>query len=233
MPRAQPPGTSLSLSRNAAGDDHPSWQAAAARPAGGHVELRRLEPLTPCLQSTSRLSATVDDPAIGTSARRSQTGSVRFRCGQPWWSASRRWRPANHLIRRELRAHPLPGHTSVDLLKCASSLSAWLPGIWLSIPLVVTRCFATACALDVPWAPHPWSGGSLLTHGAARSFAVLAPVSRGPLAGVAPDRAMAGAEVLWSCQPEEDSDLIRAPPETYRPEITRRLPVRLALWMRL
>ena len=72
-----------------------------------------------------------------------------------------------------------------------------------------------------------------MTHGAARSFAVLAPVSRGPLAGVAPDREMAGAEVLWSCQPEEDSDLIRAPPETYRPEITRRLPVRLALWMRL
>jgi len=31
-------------------------------------------------------------------------------------------RTPNLLIRRELRANPLPGHTAVDLLKCCSAL---------------------------------------------------------------------------------------------------------------
>jgi hypothetical protein len=56
--------------------------------------------VTTCLQSTLRLSVTVADLAISASARGSQTGPVRFRCGQPWWSALRRWRQANHLTRR-------------------------------------------------------------------------------------------------------------------------------------
>ena len=79
--------------------------------------------LISCLQSTPGLSVTVADLVISTSVHRSQTGSVGFRCGQPWWSASRRWRrQAKHLIRRELRMHPLPGHTSVDMLQCRSAM---------------------------------------------------------------------------------------------------------------
>ena len=44
------------------------------------------------MQSTPRLSATVADLATSSPVRRSQTGSVGFRCGQRWWSASRRRR---------------------------------------------------------------------------------------------------------------------------------------------
>jgi hypothetical protein len=53
------------------------------------VELRGLEPLTPCLQSTSRLSEAVSHVAIDGSGVRSQTASVGLRCGQGWWSGSR------------------------------------------------------------------------------------------------------------------------------------------------
>jgi hypothetical protein len=45
---------------------------------------------TTCLQSTPGLSATVADLATSSSVHRSQPGSVGFRCGQRWWSASRR-----------------------------------------------------------------------------------------------------------------------------------------------
>jgi RimJ/RimL family protein N-acetyltransferase len=50
------------------------------------VELRGLEPLTPCLRSTSGLSETVAHLGVGGFWCRSQTVSVGLRCGQEWWS---------------------------------------------------------------------------------------------------------------------------------------------------
>jgi hypothetical protein len=79
--------------------------------------------LISCLQSTPGLSVTVADLVIRTSVHRSQTGSVGFRCGQPWWSASdrRRWQ-ANHLISRDLRSLPAPAHMPGNLGQCCSAM---------------------------------------------------------------------------------------------------------------
>ena len=53
------------------------------------VELRGLEPLTPCLQSTSRLSGSVADLGFDDPRRPSQTAFAGSRCGQKWWSGHR------------------------------------------------------------------------------------------------------------------------------------------------
>jgi hypothetical protein len=49
----------------------------------------RLELVTPCLQSTSKLSETVAHLGIKGFWHRSQTVSVGLRCGQEWWSGFR------------------------------------------------------------------------------------------------------------------------------------------------
>ena len=51
------------------------------------VELRGLEPLTPCLQNTPLLPETTAGQAIYYSRWRLRTALAGSRCGQAWWSA--------------------------------------------------------------------------------------------------------------------------------------------------
>jgi hypothetical protein len=51
------------------------------------VELRGLEPLTPCLQNRPRLSETVAHLGQWPPEHRLGSGRVGSCCGQPWWSA--------------------------------------------------------------------------------------------------------------------------------------------------
>ena len=93
------------------------------------VELSGLEPLTPCLQSTPRLSDTVADLAISGSISRSQTGSVESRCGQHRWSASmsagkRLLRPG--MTARASHRFDWSGQPPVGLAYTPPPLGSWL-----------------------------------------------------------------------------------------------------------
>jgi hypothetical protein len=56
------------------------------------VELRGLEPLTPCLQNRPRLSETVAHLGMKSRARPLRSDGVGSCCGQAWWSAFITWR---------------------------------------------------------------------------------------------------------------------------------------------
>jgi hypothetical protein len=68
------------------------------------VELRGLEPLTPCLQNRPRLSDVVAQLGLWPSGHLLGSDFVRSCCGQVWWSSARRT-PADDRYARLNRAH--------------------------------------------------------------------------------------------------------------------------------